>query len=215
MICKHLGEVRANSKLFLVEGVSEEGFVQKVLDDLNDKDSLVFCFAGLGRLNTVLTSIAGAPGFNQLKLLGVMLDAETDYTARVSSLLSLFKKHQIDLNEADLRNGMPNYAGPCPIGIYISPGNGSAGRIEDLVMNEINGSAISSCINQYAYCVSAAVSKALDSKSIVQTYISAWAGNRNLSGVGRAFEANVLKVRHPAYDGPRTLVEQLIKGKAA
>jgi len=206
---KALGRLAPESKLFLAEGASEEGFIRKILEKHSDQQSVVFCFAGLGDLSTVLKSISGVPGINNLKSLGLMLDAEVDFNARVSSVIGHFANHNITLPPGDVHNSRVSLHGSCRIGVYISPGAGSSGRIEDTALIEIQETKLWSCVDAYAKCIESALGKEFDKKSIVQTYISTIKGD--LCGLGRAFQANILNVAHTAYDTPRILIEDLIR----
>ena len=209
MVIKKLGRLPPGTKLFLAEGQSEVGLIEAILKGAGAQDECsVFCFGGLGQLGTVLKGIAGLPGFDQLGCLGLILDAETDFNARVTSVISHFSGHGVTLTPEDILECKTTMVGSCRIGVFISPGDGLHGRIEDNVMQEIETSDLFTCIQSMSECVEAVMFRKLDKKAVVQIYISALKGD--LCGIGRAFDAGILKVEHHAYDGPRGMVAALV-----
>jgi hypothetical protein len=208
MITRALGRVAVGSKLFLAEGQSEAGFIERILLNTGHDDAIVYCFEGIERVGTVLKSLNDVPGFSKLRFLGMMLDAEVSFSARVQSIIHHFSNFGVALPIDNVRNARIYADGPCPIGIFISPGAGRDGRIEDIAMDEIRSSPFWACLEAYADCIRAKSSNSLDNKSLVQAYISSIKGS--LCGVGRAFQASVLDVNHQAYNQPRELIQALV-----
>lgn len=206
---ENLREIPKGARLFLAEGPSEVHFLAQCLRVLGcEQDAVIHCIKGLGRLGTVLKALAQTPGFDALRCLGVMVDAETDHAARANSLMDHFQKVGLALDRAAIAQSAVCCTHPCPVGVFISPGAGRAGRIETLARAEITGHLAWPCIAPIEDCIEHAVNRRPGDKQVVQMFIAAL--KDGLSNVGDAFREGVLNAGHPAYEQPRALFAQLL-----
>lgn len=206
---ENLRRIPKGVRLFLAEGLSEVHFLDQCLGALGcEQDAVIHCIKGLGNLGTVLKLLEQTPGFADLRCLGVMVDAETDHEARLTSLTGHFQNVGLVLDRAAVAQSAVCCMKPCPVGVFISPGAGRTGRIETLVRTEITGHPAWTCIAPIEDCIEHAVKRRPGDKQVVQMFIAAL--KDGLSNVGDAFREGVLNAGHPAYEQPRALFAQLL-----
>jgi hypothetical protein len=192
--------------LFYSEGDSEVFLLEKILQQLSaipDQNAIV-CFAGiLGNFTAKIRVPTKYGNFSRLSACGFLLDADDNPKGRIDLM-----------RDAATAIGFPapgddgfGQTGGRMFGVFISPGNGAAGRIEDIVLRELMTTELWPCVTAFTKCTDSAGSP-MDSKAIVQSYISI--RSPGICGVGRAFEAGVLQVAHSAYDQIRNFVQRLI-----
>lgn len=208
MIIKNSNSIQSGSKLFLAEGNAEAHFIDQVLSVLNQHDAQVYKIEGLNRLGTVLKGVDSSPGIENLSCLGLMLDAESCYSARVDSIVSHFCNRNLPVTARQIHTGSIFMIGACRVGAFISPGNRRNGQIEDLVLEEIKKNKVWSCIQKYSECLSNKTTSHLDKKGLVQVYISTIAGGT--CGVGHAFRQKILDVGCEVYEPARRIIQDLV-----
>ena len=199
----------APSIVFLAEGASELLFIDKVLQHLNVSvaDCAVFLLEGYQQLEDKIRNIKKEPNFHAVCSLGVMLDADRYPDRRLRKTANALGLANFPSDENVLKNNRVCSRGQKKAGVFLSPGNGQRGRIENLVIDEIRTTEIFECLSNFGECTEG-TSGQLDDKGLVQCYISARAGDR--CGLGRAFEAGILDVNHNAYAGARRFVQNLL-----
>lgn len=206
MIIKGLAQLKPNSRLFLAEGDSEKFYYQQVLERHGVSDSSIFCFEGISSLGTFLKGVADGIGFENLKCLGLMIDANSDPISRAASVGGLFRRHGVSLDNGKIFRNEICATNPCPIGIFISPGSRRIGSIEFMIFEEVREHPLHACIQEYAACATG-VHGAIHEKALIQMFISSL--SERLCGVGRAFQAKIFHSEHHAYEELDKLIAAL------
>jgi len=141
-----------------------------------------------------------------LSCLGIVFDANADAKAKLDSIAATLKACGFDFEVSHLNATCIYTQGPFPIGVFISPGNGKAGRIENLILGEVASSPVQPCVEDFAKCIEQRSGRKMDEKGLVQAYL----GSFNAAhGIAVAFEKQILDIRHATYSGVRELVRQL------
>ena len=187
------------SKLFLAEGDSEAFFLESLFTarEFDESEYCVFCIKGIKNLGVKLHFLSTEPNFHFIKSLGIMVDANGDSNARLTSVLSSLRSVGCADVSTSFNGGNIAVHNGLRIGLFISPGNSEPGTIETLTIREIRDQQESKCIEALDGCIEPVCGAALSEKALTQIYISIKKGS--LCGVGRAFGAGILKVEHPAY----------------
>lgn len=193
------GDLRP-SKLFLAEGSSEAFFLESLFTDrgFDESEYCVFCIEGIDNLRPNLHFLSTEPNFHLVKSMGIMVDANGDADARLTSVLSSLKRYGCADDSTSFNGGNIAVYKGLRIGLFISPGNSEPGTIETLTVREIRDQQESECIEALEGCIKSVCGAVLSEKALTQIYISI--KNGSLCGVGRAFQAGILKVEHPAYE---------------
>ena len=196
--------------VFLAEGDAEAFFFESLLleRDANPDLNVVFCFQGLGNLGPVLHWLTQEQNFPAVTSIGLLLDADTDYVAREQSVIANLQNVQIlpNANISPVENIVT--VGARRISVFISPGQGRLGAIEEVVLDEVRTKQEWNCIDRFTQCIHDQFGTLPDPKGIVQTFVSL--KNSKLCGTGNAFKASILDVAHPAYQALTAVFEPLI-----
>lgn len=197
------------STVFLAEGKPEWLFLDKVLEESNasEQDCVVFLLRGYTDLEKKIRLILEEENSDNISSLGIMLDANNVPDRRLKKAAGALKRAGFPSEENDLRDGGICAEGARKTAVFLSPGHGRKGRIENLVLEEIRTSDLFDCVSGFKACVEG-VPCQIDEKGVVQTYISARVGG--LCGVGHAFQKGVLDINHDAYRAARIFVQNLL-----
>ncbi len=197
------------SVVFLAEGKPEWLFVDKVLEkfDAPIQDCVVLLLRGYTDLEKKIGLILEEDNSDNISSLGIMLDANNVPDRRLRKAANALRRAGFPSDENELRDGGICADGARRTSVFLSPGQGRKGRIEDLVIEEIRTTDLFDCVSGFKVCVEG-VPCQIDDKGVVQTYISARTGN--LCGVGRAFQKGVLDINHDAYRTARIFVQNLL-----
>jgi hypothetical protein len=171
-------------------------------------ECVVFLLKGYPQLENKVRIITREPNFGKVSTLGIMLDADRYPNSRVRKAANAFKLADFPSEENALKNDNVCSDGGKKAGVFVSPGNGKKGCIENLVIEEIRATEISKCLSDLEGCIKRN-SGQLDAKGLVQSYISV--RNGSLCGLGRAFEAGVLDVSHDAYKDARQFIGKMLE----
>ena len=197
------------STVFLAEGKPEWLFVDKVLEKFDEpiQDCVVLLLRGYTDLEKKIGLILEEDNSDNISSLGIMLDANNVPDRRLKKAANALKRAGFPSDENDLRDGGICAEGARKTAVFLSPGDGRTGRIEDLVLEEIRTTNLFECVSGFKNCVED-VPCEINDKGVVQTYISARAGG--LCGVGSAFQKGVLDINHDAYRHARIFVQNLL-----
>ncbi|MES0042365.1 DUF3226 domain-containing protein [Mesorhizobium sp. M0091] len=205
------------SRLFLAEGLSEVGFIEAYLTSrgVPVEDILLVCFEGIGKLaggvDTLLKLINdnGQP-ISRFSHVGVYVDAEADPVGRRQAVANAAQKFGFSAQASQgLLGALTHDENGRRFAFHMAPNNGSSGKIEDMIVAEIDGSNLSGCMNAYEECLAHEQAIALTSKAKSQIYVIS-RRNSDAAGIGRAFTDGTLKVDHGAYAAFRTSIDSLI-----
>lgn len=194
-------------KVFLGEGASEAGLLGALVRDLGIQNAAIFTVGGEKYLKTVLLRLAAeTSGPEAIGSLGIVFDANNNYASKLDSVEAALRAAGFEFEKDKLDAHGIYRDGNLPIGVFLSPGMKRPGRIETMVMYEVEDSTISSCLNYYDKCVFEKAQRRLDEKGRVQTYLASF---NAAVGLGIAFEKSLLNVGHTAYAEIRNMVLQL------
>ena len=197
--------------LIFAEGASESYFLEKwlVSIDKDPKKIAVVCYEGnTSKLGALLKKLTDEENFPTVKSLGFFLDAEGDQAAsKVHSIQALLRKAELISETHNLVAGSQT-VGSYRLAIYVSPNNADAGMIEDMIVNEIAGSPLSSCVNVFSDAVAKTTGNPPHPKCIVNAYLGIH--RPGTCGAGHGFNKDVLDVHHSAYDAVRTVISAIL-----
>ena len=201
------------SKLFLDEGLAEVGFLEAALR-LRDADVervTILCFQGISKMkgkSETIVKLLAPDVLVQLRAIGVMADAEQDPGARISTIIECAKAFSFPKCAKDLsETGRHEYEGRL-FAFSLSPSAKKAGRLEDLILKEVAGDAVSNCINLSLPCFEKE-HQVLNEKAKVQMYISA-AMNTSMAGIRNAFAAGLFYPADAAYSHHLDMVDSIL-----
>jgi len=144
--------------LLIVEGKDDVNFFEAYLGYLsslencqgvNDKFD-IYSIGGKNNLPSILKTISKTPGFNNIKALAIILDADSNPKARFQSITNALKK----ANLPSPRKIMEASGKKPKVMIFLLPDSNRAGSLEDLCLESIKNDPALSCIDKYFECLS-------------------------------------------------------------
>ena len=136
----------------MVEGKEDVGFFISLFNSINLTGVQIIPLDGKDKTRAGLTALRNLPGFDQVVALGIVRDADR-------SAANTFKSVQGALRDVGLsypqRVGVPRGRGP-RVGVFLLPGHGAAGMLEDLCLRSVADKPQFPCIDRYFRCVNEA-----------------------------------------------------------
>ena len=137
--------------LLLVEGRDPLNFFEALCNHLSLSRQLqTMNFGGVGELGGFLVGLRGRSGFQNVKSIGIIRDAETGAAAALQSVHTSLKHAGLTVpNEPEQlsRDGQP------AVGVLILPGQDKSGMLETLLCETFVDGPECQCINAFFKCV--------------------------------------------------------------
>lgn len=137
-------------KIIGVEGKDDRRFLESLLKSLGIPDVQILDFEGKSNFRTQILALKNTPGFSTLRICAFIRDADDNPPD------SAFRSVSDALTNAGIIPPNQDKAfteGNPRIGIYIMPGNGRTGAIEDLCLESIKDEDSFKCVNKYFECL--------------------------------------------------------------
>ena len=159
----------SESTIILVEGKDDEQFLEGLLRKIEIKNYQIIQLSGKNNLSKSLPTIVKASGFDKVKNIAIVLDADDSPYNTFKSVLSALKKANLPLpgKPGEITGGEQ-----INVGVFLFPDCKNPGILEDLIIKSFEKDILN-CIKEYINCV-----KKLDfnpkkeAKSIVYSYIA-------------------------------------------
>ena len=189
----------------LVEGNDQRNFFEAFISHLALANIQVQNFGGVDQLRDFLEGLVDVTGFQAVKSVGIVRDAET-------SAQAAFQSVQSSLSNAGLPvpNQPERRAGSSPaVTVLILPGNNRPGMLETLLNETFANTPVDDCINAFFGCVEDASGVLLQRphKARAQAYL-ATKPEPHLS-VGVAAKRDYWDLNHPVFDQLRQFLTTL------
>ena len=202
--------------LILAEGDAEAGFSNQFLQqfDLPQEEVAVFCFEGVSRMQrhcSTILKLAEKEEGSLDRLIGICLIADTDDnpTGRVDSAIDIARNFGFQHSGKEIREQGWAIEKNRMFCCSLSPSNEVEGRLEDLILMEIDASPVHRCLVNAIPCIQRAKGERMNSKALVQMYISAQS-NSSLAGIKHCFTRGIFKASHKAYEGHANAIRRTI-----
>jgi len=156
-----------STKLIIVEGKDDERFIDSLIKYLGINDVQIVFVEGKSRFRTNIQALRNTPGFDALSIYSFIRDSDSNppisaFTSIRNSLIAA----GITPPEED-----QSFSDQTPrVGIFIMPGNGKTGAIEDLCLSSIAEDSDFICVEDFFECIGTVPREA--SKAKIQCYLS-------------------------------------------
>jgi hypothetical protein len=136
-------------KIIIVEGRDDNRFIESLLNFLNIFGVQVIEVGGKSNFRPQIIALKNTPGFSQIEICAFIRDADDDPPSAFRSLFdSLSYAGLIPPSEDQtFSSGNPR------IGIFIMPGNGENGAIENLCIDSVRDENSFECVDRYFECI--------------------------------------------------------------
>ncbi len=186
------------TRLLLVEGKDEVTLLEKMLHAMGLEDSLqVVQCGGAQQFARMLPVVMLLPGFSDVEVLGIIRDADTDARGAFASIASNLKNCGLDAPTA--ASELTTVNSPCTA-VYVMPGGGRPGMLEDMVLESFGGGAASNCVDALFTCIDSAgeLKPNASSKRRMQVHLALC--DRLSNSIGIAAQKGQVDFHHSAFD---------------
>ena len=137
--------------LLLVEGKDSHNFFDALCRHLRLSDQLqIMDFGGVGELKKFLIGLRSASGFGDIKIMGIIRDAELCSASAFQSVQSSLRQAELPIPSKPEQlscDGQPT------VGIMILPGQDQSGMLETLLCKTFADKPERHCIDAFFRCV--------------------------------------------------------------
>lgn len=157
-------------KLLLVEGTHEEKFFQTIFEKENIFDIQVLTIVGKTQFRENIEILPKLDGFANVKSIGLVRDADTNFEGAFTSLVDALKNANIPQPQEAMKFTDSNPK----VGIFITPDNQNLGSLEDLCLISVADDPILGCANDYLECLKKIKNSdhPNKAKALVQVYLA-------------------------------------------
>lgn len=176
--------------ILLVEGSSDRGVFETLLERSARHDVRVIEYGGKTRLGARLRAVALDDEFRErCRWLGIVRDADDDEAATVQSIRSALANADLPSPAAD----QLSIGGPPAVQIIVLPGGGGPGELEDVIWQAVVGTNANAatCVDGFLGCMRSTGTVVSDvAKARVYSYVAATTRpDRPLSATARATDS--------------------------
>jgi hypothetical protein len=209
-----IGAIRSPGLLWC-EGPHDFAFLRRMLGYLGNTEQVVRVevFGGKDQLPDYLTTLSLRPGFEVLKVLAIVRDADEDAGAAFASVTDHVErsgliapdKHRqfISAESTDSRSRS--------VGIFIAPDGTAPGALESLYLQSLGEGPVVDCVREFMQCVGPELRHTRVAQ-FAKAEFHAWLATCPEPGIlpGQAMDANFIDRTNPAFGAIRDFLSDLI-----
>jgi hypothetical protein len=189
MMCKAKPSSIEKPGLILGEGIDEVEFLGSLLDHLGLVDVDVFQYGGKGKLAAYLQDLPNRTGFSRLKRLCITRDVDHPDDSRYTPVASILQSIRGALQPRPVPAAVEQIvggSGNLQIGIFLLPGQGRDGALEDICLEVIADDPAAGCLDEFFRCLDASLSPRPKLKTMLaKARVHAWLASREVADLAR------------------------------
>lgn len=200
-------EIKAQ-KLLLVEGNDDKGVFQKLVEEIKVNNIQIHSMGGRGNFRTAnFKSIMNAPGFREVKSLGIVRDADESANNTFSSICTVLRELELPVPGRPLEITKGNLK----IGVLIIPPSAGKGGIEDLCLSSIKEYTEMQCNDDYFNCLKQGLPINKFPKNLSKAKIQAFLASREESvpHLGIAVQKGYFPLEHDVFEDIKIFLKSL------
>jgi hypothetical protein len=157
-------------RLLLAEGNTPMHFLEALLRSIAISDRVeVRNFGGIGDLTKNLRALQASAGFEIVRSIGIVRDAENDAATAHQSVESILRELKLS-GESE---------GAIKTSIFILPDNSRQGMIEDLCLDSVRADPVYECVERFMECAATAGAPMPTGLRRAKSYAQAFLATRN------------------------------------
>ncbi len=174
----------------------------------------VICYGGNDKLplftKTLVKDLESLP---RIRAVGVIADSERSPSGRLSAFSTMGEQIGFRGCAADINLTGRYILDSKKFAVSLSPNNSAAGRVEDLILAELNGTPVHSCFIDALNSDTMFGSGGMSEKGRVTVLSAALLDHekKGRAGARHAFEKGVFNVLAAPYDSHRSAIDFLVK----
>jgi hypothetical protein len=187
--------------LVIVEGVDDQGVLGALLRHDGICDVQIMPTGGKASLAEGLRGLKLAVGFESVRSIGILRDADTDPSTAFQSVCDALERVVLPVPERPL---VPA-AGPPKVTVMILPSSSRPGALEDLCLAAVAGDAAFPCVQRYFDCLSEAGVEG--PRNVSRARMQVFLASRPEVGKRLGEAAHYLPWHVPAFDELRQFIQ--------
>lgn len=198
--------------LFILEGQDEVGLFERLLAACGaGNDAKTVCVHGIKKIQAETRRLLRKPEAAALRSVTIVGDADADPRPALDRLWGAFELQPAEFRKARQQGFLVK--GDCRYAVWVSPGSGRPGALEDLVLDTLDDKT-RSCIDELWRCAGGNARKATPSSKAAVAVWVALRDDRGL-GLGTAFERGLVDLAHSAFKPLRSLLHDQLAHRPA
>lgn len=195
------------TRLLVVEGPDDEKFFYGLFKAISLPNIQIIPIHGKDKLRPSIEAIRNLPNFEIVDRLGVIRDADTSSKNTFHSICDALSA--VDLPRPK-RVGVPFGRNP-RIGVYILPGRGKSGMLEDLCFSSVEDQPQSACVAEFLKCIKR--KKGKQPSPLAKAKIQAYLASLPKPGLrlGEAAEKGYWPFESPAFKSVKAFLRALFR----
>ena len=209
-----IGEIRSPGLLWC-EGPHDFAFLRRMLGYLGNTEQTVRVevFEGKDQLPDYLTTLSLRPGFDDLRVLAIVRDADENAGAALASVTDHVKRGGLVAPDShgQLVSGESFDGRSRSVGIFIAPDGVAPGALESLYLQSVGEGPIVECVREFMRCVGPELRHTRVAQ-FAKAEFHAWLATCPEPGIlpGQALDANFIDRDSPAFGPIRDFLRDLI-----
>jgi len=135
--------------LLIVEGEDDYKFFESFLRCLKMTNIQIFCLRGKNNLNDILKTLKNTPGFDRLKSIGIVRDANFSPERSFQSVQSALSNADLPVPDEEMKPAGQELK----VFVLLVPGINEIGSLEDLCLRAVANDIAISCVDSYLKCL--------------------------------------------------------------
>ena len=204
----------ARGLLLTCEGRDDEQFLRRMLDHLQIREVVIRRYDGKPRLPMFLLGLRDSTDFESVRVLGILRDADERASDAFRSVSDRLRRLELP----SPRRAAQLATGPCDIdgvvrtvGVFIMPGGGLPGALEDLCLQALDGDSALGCAQDFLDCVWLRTNVACPESDRSKARLNAWLASRQNPSlrIGTAMASRDLHPESPAFNAIKQFLRDL------
>jgi hypothetical protein len=110
-------------------------------------------FDGIGKLRIALKSLQGTPGYDKVRTIGILADADDSVSSRFQQIQNDLRATNFSVPNSQLVKSHMDATQGNPSIIVLTVPRDTNGMIEDLCLQSVRSDPIMACVNNYCTCI--------------------------------------------------------------
>lgn len=209
-----IGRIRSPGLLWC-EVLHDFAFLRRMLEYQGNTEQLVRVevFEGKDQLPDYLTTLNLRPGFDDLKVLAIVRDADEDAQAAFASVSGQVTRSGLHAPDVHGRfvSGQSFDSRSRSIGIFIAPDGIAPGALESLYLQSVGEGPVVACVREFMQCVGPEL-RHIRVAQFANAEVHAWLAACPDPGIlpGQALDANYINRNSQAFGPLRQFLSELL-----
>ncbi len=193
------------SNLIVVEGRDDENLLGCLIDDMGLMSIQVMRIGGESAYTAKIRTITITPGFDIVRVLGLVRDADLDPHAKFESICNAVRQVGFDVpTTVSVRTGSDP-----EVCIFVVPSLNRPGKIETCCLESVENNPALPCVDQYISCLS---NNNYNPRNIEKAKLHAYIASRDdpSSKLGEAARNGYFDFAHETFDDIKNFLQIMI-----